>query len=480
MVVLAGRGSEEQRARSETAALVLDTKRRDRGPHRARHSSAAGNDQVALRHQPMPDMARTVVACVAISTGPTSTLAAVSGSLAGRLGAFVRQDDCICMIGGGRVVVMFRHVDASLSAHLLGARLARSAAQSLEQTAGRGARVTVGLAEGDAGTDAFALTCAAINSVDQTVSDASSPSPAVVVLNTPAALSAPAGAPANGYPPKLDRRSPVAFATEQVNGHRRQASARTHAGAVLVIDTAPPSPGVPGPAAAAVRSLVEGVGLTVAATLAPALSVDPSLASLTGSVIRDSIALLVVHPGNGTDPEGDDSEPLERPAALAQLFRRTGMHVLAVGVGASDIALAECVLQGAESAFAISELPDELSHALSQSNGEGPRGDGTVGPCDHGTQRADRLGRLLLLTRSERRVLYHLTTGATAIEIAENLVLSLATVRSHIRSILRKLEVSSQLAAVAIAQGHPVRQAETDHDRTLRLSQQAGAGAQPR
>ena len=135
-------------------------------------------------------------------------------------------------------------------------------------------------------------------------------------------------------------------------------------GTVLVLDTAPASPGVPGPAAAAVTSLVEGIGLTVAGTLAPSVAVDPSLASLAGSVIRDSIALLVVHPGNRMENEEDHSESLERPAALAQLFRRTGMRVLAVGVGASDIALAECVLQGAESAFAIGELPDELSQAL--------------------------------------------------------------------------------------------------------------------
>jgi DNA-binding CsgD family transcriptional regulator len=480
VVVLVSRGSEEHRTRSETIALTLGTRRRDRGPHRSRHATSAASDQISLRHTPATEKDRTVVACVAISTGPSSTLAAVSGSLAGRLGTFVRQDDRICMIGGGRVVVMFQHVDASLNAHVLGARLARSAAQSLEQTAARDARVTVGLAEGDAGTDAFSLTCAAINSVDRTVPDSSSSAPAVVVLSTLAPVAAPHGAPANGYPPKIDRRAAVPFEVERLNGQRLESAARIHSGAVLVVDTAPPSPGIPGPAAEAVTSLVEGIGLTVAATLAPALSVDPSLASLAGSVIRESIALLVVHPGNGTETEDDDSEPFERPAALAQLFRRTGMRVLAVGVGASDIALAECVLQGAESAFALGELPDAISQALMQSNGESARGDTAAVQCDHSTQRADRLGRLLLLTKSERRVLYHLTTGATAIEIAEDLVLSLATVRSHIRSILRKLEVSSQLAAVAIAQGHPARQVETDHDRSLRLSQQAGAFAPQR
>jgi DNA-binding CsgD family transcriptional regulator len=53
-------------------------------------------------------------------------------------------------------------------------------------------------------------------------------------------------------------------------------------------------------------------------------------------------------------------------------------------------------------------------------------------------------------------VLFYLTGGRSAQEIAEELVISLATVRSHIRSILRKLGVRSQLAAVAMAnrRGH--------------------------
>jgi two-component system, NarL family, nitrate/nitrite response regulator NarL len=41
--------------------------------------------------------------------------------------------------------------------------------------------------------------------------------------------------------------------------------------------------------------------------------------------------------------------------------------------------------------------------------------------------------------------------GRTASEIADERVVSLATVRSQIRAILLKLDVSSQLAAVAMA-----------------------------
>ncbi|MGH3183760.1 MAG: response regulator transcription factor, partial [Streptosporangiaceae bacterium] len=60
---------------------------------------------------------------------------------------------------------------------------------------------------------------------------------------------------------------------------------------------------------------------------------------------------------------------------------------------------------------------------------------------------------LVHLTPSERRVLFHMMEGRSAAEIATTLVVSLTTVRSHIRSILRKLNVNSQLAAVALAFG---------------------------
>jgi DNA-binding NarL/FixJ family response regulator len=59
--------------------------------------------------------------------------------------------------------------------------------------------------------------------------------------------------------------------------------------------------------------------------------------------------------------------------------------------------------------------------------------------------------RLARLTQRELDVLTALARGHTAARIAADEYLSLATVRSHIRSIMRKLEVTSQLTAVAIA-----------------------------
>lgn len=58
--------------------------------------------------------------------------------------------------------------------------------------------------------------------------------------------------------------------------------------------------------------------------------------------------------------------------------------------------------------------------------------------------------RMNRLTSREHAVLDRLAAGCRAAAIAEEFVVSLATVRSQIRSILTKLEVSSQLEAVAL------------------------------
>lgn len=65
-------------------------------------------------------------------------------------------------------------------------------------------------------------------------------------------------------------------------------------------------------------------------------------------------------------------------------------------------------------------------------------------------QRAFR-ERLDRLTTRERDVLAHLTMGRTVSEIAELRTVSEGTVRTQVKSVLAKLEVSSQLAAVGLA-----------------------------
>ena len=58
------------------------------------------------------------------------------------------------------------------------------------------------------------------------------------------------------------------------------------------------------------------------------------------------------------------------------------------------------------------------------------------------------------LTRREMEVLRLLTMGLTNIQIAEQLVISLATVNTHVGSIYTKLGVNSRSAATRYAVEH--------------------------
>jgi DNA-binding NarL/FixJ family response regulator len=60
------------------------------------------------------------------------------------------------------------------------------------------------------------------------------------------------------------------------------------------------------------------------------------------------------------------------------------------------------------------------------------------------TEKLDRL------TQREREVLAELARGRRAQAVADHFVVSLATVRTQIRAVLTKLEVGSQLEAVAL------------------------------
>ncbi|QYJ04218.1 LuxR C-terminal-related transcriptional regulator [Nocardioides panacisoli] len=62
------------------------------------------------------------------------------------------------------------------------------------------------------------------------------------------------------------------------------------------------------------------------------------------------------------------------------------------------------------------------------------------------------MDRLTTLTPRELEVLQELRAGRTVTEIAETGGVTIGTVRSQVKAILRKLDVSSQLAAVAVLQ----------------------------
>jgi DNA-binding NarL/FixJ family response regulator len=70
---------------------------------------------------------------------------------------------------------------------------------------------------------------------------------------------------------------------------------------------------------------------------------------------------------------------------------------------------------------------------------------------DYREEQSERLAPFEQLTPREREVLVALIDGRTAQEIAAAVPVSIATVRTQIHSVLAKLGVTTQLAAVAIA-----------------------------
>lgn len=147
--------------------------------------------------------------------------------------------------------------------------------------------------------------------------------------------------------------------------------------------------------------------------VAPLTALGHSVLVVTGSRDRRRIAAAVAHGAVGW--AGKDGD-----------FR-----ALLTTIG--DVALGRPVLSGEERAELVRDYRAELARARAE------------------LARVEAAGALLeRLSQREREVLAELGEGRCAATIAADSVVSLATVRTQIRSILAKLEVNSQLAAVAL------------------------------
>ena len=159
--------------------------------------------------------------------------------------------------------------------------------------------------------------------------------------------------------------------------------------------------------------------------------------------------LLDIHLRNGVGSGIDLIKPIVS----------TGAQVVMLTAERRRTVLAECLEAGAAGWIGTGAGLDEVHSTLSQLLA----GDRIIGR----TERAELLGRLRVdraqslrsqatfeqLTQREALVLAALTEGLTAEEIAKAHFVALSTVRSQIRSVLQKLGVRSQLAAVALADG---------------------------
>lgn len=123
---------------------------------------------------------------------------------------------------------------------------------------------------------------------------------------------------------------------------------------------------------------------------------------------------------------------------------------------ADRLLLARSVMAGAEAVISKSEpLPDIVGTILQVTAGEPVRaGDRAELMTDlHRVldEQAKRDSLFAALSPREQQVLAGLMDGHSAASLAERHYVSMATVRAQIRSVLNKLEVGSQLEAVALA-----------------------------
>jgi two-component system nitrate/nitrite response regulator NarL len=162
--------------------------------------------------------------------------------------------------------------------------------------------------------------------------------------------------------------------------------------------------------------------------------------------IRPRVVLLDLHLGE-----------LGLSIPLIPRLRAAGIDVVVLTGETDRATLGACIEAGAsalvEKRLSFDELVDRLRRIIA--------GDAAMAACERvellttlNERRRDdqaRLEQFTRLTAREAEVLARLMHGLSAEEVAADTYVSIATVRSHIRAILQKLGVNSQLAAVAAA-----------------------------
>jgi DNA-binding NarL/FixJ family response regulator len=117
--------------------------------------------------------------------------------------------------------------------------------------------------------------------------------------------------------------------------------------------------------------------------------------------------------------------------------------------GSSDVELLISGLDSGASGYALKEgTPTELTGALETVADGGTYVDPRLRPALLSRQATQRMPGL---SKREREIMDLLSHGLTGEDVAERLVLSSETVKTHIRNAMSKLEANTRVHAVAIA-----------------------------
>lgn len=152
-----------------------------------------------------------------------------------------------------------------------------------------------------------------------------------------------------------------------------------------------------------------------------------------------------------------DLGPLGDGARLANPIARTGANVVVVTASTDHARWGDCVRQGVRKVIPKTQPLNEILGVVrricqGQPVMDAAEREDLIAAWTEDRQRRHVLWeRLERLTPREREVLGELVAGNPVSEIARIGVVSEATVRTQVKKILAKLEVSSQLAAVGLA-----------------------------
>lgn len=184
------------------------------------------------------------------------------------------------------------------------------------------------------------------------------------------------------------------------------------------------------------------------------------------------LVLVRIQPG----PRLSESLELVRTAA------KQGARVAVISETTQELVLAAAVENGAVALLSTTApIAETVQDVIELARGHGAVTD------EQRTELADLLrqhqsGRELrfmpfeTLSRRESEVLQYLMEGMSVAKIAENSFVSVGTVRTQVKAILRKLGVSSQVAAVALAYRSGWPETNTDLPVDLRLQRPAEHG----
>ena len=182
--------------------------------------------------------------------------------------------------------------------------------------------------------------------------------------------------------------------------------------------------------------------------LIPVASNSGAPVALLSNILRARAGVVIMDIDLVTGPSGE---------CLIEPIASSGTAVVVVTADPDRSRWGESLLRGARTVVPKSSPLSAVTSAIRRIDKQSPamapeqREELVRAYRQERSQRSMLRARLARLSIREGEVLGHLMAGRTVNDIARSSVVSEATVRTQVRSVLTKLEVSSQIAAVGLA-----------------------------